>query len=200
MTASAVVFDIGGVLIDWQPHLAWAPELGTAGARDFIHRTGFLSLNMRADAGERFADLAREATDPEDAARIAAYVDLYPRTVPGVIPGTWEVLERLRATGTAVHAITNWSAETWPRGLTVHPRLGTAFDTLVVSGREGIMKPDRRIFELLCTRAGVAAADCVFIDDGAHNVAGAKEAGMDAIHFTDAEALADALRTRGFAV
>lgn len=194
----AVVFDIGGVLIDWQPHLAWVEALGSEqAAHDFINRTGFRERNARGDNGERFADLALELDDPQDRQLFASYVELYTRTVQNPIHGTWEVLDRLKDQGIPVHAITNWSAETWPEGLKVHPRLGEVFGTLVVSGQEGMMKPDKRIFDLLCERAGLSPQDCVFIDDGLHNVEGARAAGMDAIHFTTPQALEEALTERG---
>lgn len=197
MTPSVVVFDIGGVLVDWEPHLAWASEMGADKARAFLDRIGFDAINRRGDGGERFDDLAAELRDSEDAARLRQYVERYRLTVPNAVPGTWDVLDRLRHRGIPLHAITNWSAETWPEGLKVHPRLDQVFGTVVVSGRERIMKPDRRIFDLLCQRAGVAARDCVFIDDSLRNVEGARSAGMDAIHFTGAPALEDALATRG---
>lgn len=195
----AVVFDIGGVLIDWQPQLAWTEALGSEeAAHAFIERTGFREKNARADNGEQFADLARELEDPQDQNLFADYVSLYARTVENAIHGTWDVLDRLKSQGTPVHAITNWSAETWPEGLKVHPRLGEVFGTLVVSGQEGVMKPDARIYHMLCDRAGVAPEDCVFIDDGLHNVEGAKAVGMDGIHFTTPKALGIALTERGF--
>lgn len=193
-----VVFDIGGVLVDWQPHLAWQEQLGSAdAAHAFIDRTGFRALNARADNGERFADLALEIDDPRDRAHFADYVTLYTRTVANPIAETWAILDRLKAQNTPVHAITNWSAETWPEGLRVHHRLDEVFDTLVVSGREGVMKPDPRIFHLLCERAGVTPQDCIFIDDGLHNVDGSRAVGMDGIQFTSPDALATALSDRG---
>ena len=197
MSARAVVWDIGGVLVDWQPHLAWAPELGEAGAREFMARVAFPALNLRGDGGARFADLAAELADPEDAARLAAYPSLYARTVQGRVLGSWEILDSLIAAGTPVHAITNWSAETWLAGLSVHPRLGEVFGTLVVSGREGVMKPDPAIFRLLCDRAGLAPGDCLFVDDGLHNVEGARAAGMEGHHFRSAEGLRADLAGRG---
>jgi len=198
MSATHVVFDIGGVLIDWQPHLAWIDDLGSREAVDaFMERTDFKARNLRADSGERFADLAEELEDPSDRALLAKYVERYGRTVPGTIEGTWAILDRLKDQGTPVHAITNWSAETWPEGVKVHPRLGTVFDTLIVSGQEGMIKPDAAVFHLLCERAGITPGDCVFIDDGPHNVAGAKAVGMDGIHFTSPEALETELTERG---
>lgn len=198
MTASVVVFDIGGVLVDWKPHLAWSDVLGDLDAvADFMNRVGFRDRNARADRGERFADLAAELPDPADQKLFAGYVTLFPRTVHDLIPGTWDILEALRARHVPLHAITNWSAETWPRGIAAHPRLGDVFGVTVVSGQEGVMKPDVRIYRILCERAGVAPRDCVFIDDGLHNVEGARAAGMDSIHFTGADALAEALKVRG---
>lgn len=198
MSPSVVVFDIGGVLVDWQPHLAWLDEMGSRDAVEaFMARIDFRALNLRADAGERFADLAATLPDPADARRLAAYVEAYPKTVEHRIEGTWDILDQLRAQGTPVHAITNWSAETWPRGLLAQPRLAEVFGVTVVSGQEGMIKPDPRIFWLLCTRAGVAPQDCVFIDDGPHNVDGARAAGMDGIHFTGPDALAAVLSDRG---
>lgn len=198
MNPSIVVFDIGGVLVDWQPHLAWIEELGSADAvAAFMERIDFKTRNARGDGGARFSDMAAELTDPDDRRRLEEYVSLYTKTVMNPVPGTWEVLDRLKACGTPLHAITNWSAETWPEGLKAHPRLGEVFDVTVVSGQEGVMKPDARIFEILCTRADVAPSDCVFIDDGLHNVDGARAAGMDGIHFRGADALEAALRDRG---
>ncbi len=197
MTASVVVFDIGGVLVDWQPHLAWAEELGSrAAAEAFMARVDFKERNRRADGGARFADLAAEIADPEDSRRLGQYVARYTRTVPDRVPGTWGIVDTLIARRTPLHAITNWSAETWEEGLKVHPRLAEVFGVTVVSGREGVSKPDPAIFALLCARAGVAPADCVFIDDAPHNVDGARAAGMDAIHFTGAAALRAALAER----
>ncbi|WP_439118434.1 HAD family hydrolase [Marivita sp.] len=198
MTQKHVVFDIGGVLVDWQPHLAWLDRFASAeAAHAFVERTNFRALNARGDAGERFVDLALEVEDPDDRAHFADYVSLYTKTVVEPIYGTWAILDRLKAQGTPVHAITNWSAETWPEGLKVHPRLGEVFETLVVSGQEGIIKPDARIFHMLCDRAGVAPENCIFIDDGLHNVDGARAVGMDGIHFTSPDVLQAALTERG---
>ncbi len=195
---NVVVFDIGGVLIDWRPHLAWMDDLGSRAAVEaFMARVDFMSRNARADAGESFSDLADEIEDQDDRRRLAAYVSLYTRTVPEKLPGTWEIVESLRAAGVPLHGITNWSSETWPEGIKVHPELDEIFQTLIVSGREGIAKPDSAIFQLLCDRAGVLPANCVFIDDGLHNVDAARGVGMDGIHFTGADRLADALRERG---
>jgi 2-haloacid dehalogenase len=194
---TAVVFDIGQVLVRWDPALAFLPALGDrAAVRDYMARIDFPALNLRADGGARFSDLADELDDDGDAALLRSYPANHARTVPQAIAGTWDLLDRLRDRGHAIHAITNWSAETWPAGVATHPRLGTAFGVTVVSGQVGLLKPDRRIFALLCDRAGVMPSDCVFIDDSPKNVAGARAAGMDAIRFTDPATLESALAER----
>ncbi len=194
----AVVFDIGKVLIDWDARLAFAPALGSIEAAEaFIARLNFMDLNLRADGGETFADLAQEIADPDDRAVFETYLGRFALSVPDAIEGSWALMERLRARGYAIHAITNWSAETWPVGVAAHPRLGTAFGVTIVSGREKVLKPAPRIFALLCDRAGLAAADCLFIDDSPKNVAGAQAFGMEAELFTTPEALEAALVARG---
>ena len=197
MSVDTVVFDIGGVLVDWQPHLAFTEELGDDGAKAFLARIGFEKINLACDAGALFADACKEVEDSADAGLLAGYVARYARTVPDKIAGTWDILYALRDAGVPLHAITNWSAETWPEGLKAHPELGAVFGTVIVSGEVGIIKPSTEIYRLLCTRAGVRPDQCVFIDDGLHNCLGAKAAGMDAIHFTGADDLRARLRDRG---
>jgi len=197
MTIDTVVFDIGGVLIDWQPHLAWADELGEKGSRAFIDRVGFDKINFACDGGASFTQAASLIEDPEDHSRLAQYVAHYTRTVPDKLTETWDILYALKDKGVALHAITNWSAETWPEGLKAHPELGEVFGTTVVSGQLGILKPSTEIYKSLCERAQVRPDQCVFIDDGLHNCLGAKATGMDAIHFTGAADLRRNLEKRG---
>jgi 2-haloacid dehalogenase len=103
----------------------------------------------------------------------------------GEVPGTADVLRKLKVNGVPVHAISNWSAETFPIAVERFPFLGL-FDVLIVSGREKLIKPDSRIFELFLNRARVDATDCVFIDDNAVNIAAAASMGFHTVHFTDA--------------
>lgn len=194
----AIVFDIGNVLVAWDPVQAFLPELGDpAAVRVFLDRVGFGLWNAAQDRGRSFAAALAAVPDPADAALLALYPARFARTIAHPVPGTFAVLEALAARGHAVHAITNWSAETWPVALELYPRLGTVFGVTVVSGAEGVMKPEREIFDRLCARAGVAPADCLFIDDSAANVAGAEAAGMAAHRFTGAAALEADLRARG---
>lgn len=197
MTVDTVVFDIGGVLVDWQPHLAWSDDLGADGAKDFMARISFDKINLACDAGARFEEAARLLSDADDGKLLMQYVPRYTKTVPHKVAGTWDILYGLKDKGVPLHAITNWSAETWPEGLKVHPELGTVFGTTVVSGEVGMIKPGVAIYQLLCDRAGVRPEQCVFIDDGMHNCLGARAAGMDAIHFVGAADLKSQLEERG---
>ena len=194
-----VVFDIGAVLVEWDPSLAWVDDLGADGAAAFLERIGFDKLNLACDAGASFTQAAALIADPEDARLLGQYVARYALTVPRKIARSWQMLHALKAAGHPVSAITNWSAETWPEGCKVHPELGEVFETTIVSGRVGMIKPSTAIFRHFCTEAGVAPAECLFIDDGLHNCLGARAAGMDAIHFTGPDALEAGLEKRGLA-
>lgn len=197
MSVEIVVFDIGGVLVDWQPHLAWADEMDEDAANAYLDRINFDRINLACDAGCTFSLAAKEIADPEDSARLARYVERYAVTVPRKLTGTWDILYALKKRGTPVHAITNWSSETWPEGVKTHPELGEVFGTTVVSGEIGMIKPSVEIFRHFCRQADVAPQSCVFVDDGLHNCMGAKAAGMEAIHFTGADALRAGLVTLG---
>lgn len=194
----AIVFDIGNVLIDWDPVPPFLDALGSeAAVRDFLARVDFNSRNLRADGGARFADLAAELPDPEDRALLGLYLSNFAVSLVRAVEGTWTLLGRLRDAGHPIHAITNWSAETWPAGVRAHPRLGEVFGTVIVSGEVGMLKPDPAIFRLFCARAGLAAQDCLFIDDKPENCAGAESIGMAALHFTSPEALEADLQRHG---
>jgi 2-haloacid dehalogenase len=196
MTPDIVVFDIGGVLIDWQPHLAWADEMDASEAHTFMDRIAFDKLNLACDAGATFALAASQIADPDDAALLGRYVERYQHTFPTKIAGTWDILHTLKNAGTLVHAITNWSAETWPEGCKAHPELLEVFETTLVSGEVGVIKPSTEIYAILCHRADVAPERCVFIDDGLDKCIGARAAGMGAIHFTGPDALRTDLEAR----
>lgn len=192
-----VVFDIGAVLIHWDPVLAWVDDLGDTETRAFLQRINFDKLNLACDAGGSFSDAARALPDAEDRNRLSQYIDRYAQTVPNKISGTWDILYALKDAGVRVFAITNWSAETWPEGCRAHPELTEVFETTIVSGRVGMVKPSVALYRHFCAEAGVDAADCIFTDDGLHNCLGAKAAGMEAIHFRGAETLEADLKARG---
>jgi FMN phosphatase YigB (HAD superfamily) len=194
----AVVFDIGNVLVKWDAALAFLPDLGSrAAAEAFLARVDFSARNYRGDGGESFRAMASEIADPADAAIFARYPDRMGLAVAEPISGTWDIIDALRARATPLHAITNWSAETWPAGLGAHPRLTEVFGTIIVSGLERMVKPQPEIFHLMCARTGLAPQDCLFVDDAPANVDGARAVGMAAHLFTTPEALRADLTERG---
>lgn len=196
--ARVAVFDVGEVLIRWDVAAAFRPDFpDDAAIAGWLEDVGFHDWNLAQDAGRPLAEAvaAAEAAHGEAAAPLRHYRARFADTIRQPIAGTWALLERLAARG-PVYAITNWSAELWPEALRLHPRLGQVFADVVVSGREGIIKPDPAIYRLLLDRNGLAAGDCLFIDDRAANIAGAKAVGMDGVLFTTPEALEAELRAR----
>jgi len=187
----AVVFDLGGVLIDWDPRYLYRKLLADeATVEEFLATVCTPEWNAELDRGRPFAEGVAELVErhPEHAANIAAYHERWPEMVSGDIPGTVEVLAELRAAGVPLYALTNWSAETFAitRG---RFEFLEWFDGLLVSGEERVTKPDPAIFRLLVDRFGLDPAATVFVDDAEANVAAARRLGIDAIRFTGPEDL-----------
>jgi 2-haloacid dehalogenase len=197
MRPTAVVFDLGNVLIRWAPERAIAHHIPDRDAAlAFLDRVGFAAWNLEQDRGRPLADALPviEAAHPGAGTVLADYATRFAETIREPVPGSWEIAEALAAGGTPLHAITNWSAETFPAACALYPRLDSLFGMIVVSGAEGVVKPDPAIYRLLLDRTGLSAGDCLFIDDSAKNVAGARAVGMAAHHFTDAAGLEAVLR------
>jgi 2-haloacid dehalogenase len=116
--------------------------------------------------------------------------------VAGEIDGAVAVLEELKEAGHELHALTNWSIETFPIARERFPFL-TWFESILVSGEECLIKPDPAIFQLLLERIGRTPAECIYIDDSVRNVAAAAALGFDAIAFESAAQLRDDLVRRG---
>jgi 2-haloacid dehalogenase len=199
MAASVVVFDVGNVLIEWDPEHLYRKLIPDAAARaDFLARICTMEWNLEQDRGRRWAAAVAEriALFPDQAPLIAAYSDRWHEMVPGEVPGSVAILERLREAGVPLYAITNFSSEKFAEAQARFPFL-TRFIDVVVSAEEGLLKPDPAIYRRLLDRNGLAASDCLFIDDSEKNVIGARAVGMRAHHFRDAAGLAAALRAEG---
>lgn len=195
-----LVFDVGNVLIRWRPEQAVAHHFpDPAQALAYLDSVGFYDWNTRQDGGRGFAEgfAALEAAHPGRAAPLADYPARFGDTIREPIAGSWALIDRLAARGHRLFAITNFAAYTWPVALTLHPRLGTAFADTVVSGIEGLLKPEAAIYRLLLERNALDPATCLFIDDSAANVAGARAVGMAAHHFTTPGGLEADLRRHG---
>ncbi|WP_417692828.1 HAD family hydrolase [Roseibium sp.] len=187
-----VVFDVGNVLIEWDPiHLYQSLIPDAAEREDFLTRICSMEWNLQQDLGRGWAEAVAElsAEHPEKAELIAAYSNRWHDMVPGAIDGTVEILEELKQADVPLYAITNFSSEKWQEATTRFDFLKTSFIDTVVSAEERIIKPDARIYEALLGRNALNAAACVFIDDSPKNVEGAKAVGLEALHFTSPEKL-----------
>ena len=195
---SAVVFDLGGVLIDWSPyHLyrqLFANDAEIAAFLDEIDLYGWLR-GVDADKPFEASVHALAARFPHHGEPIRAYWQRWPETLRGPLPDSVDILRRLKTNGVPVYALTNWSYETWHHA----GRFDFLdwFADIVVSGHEGVAKPDPAIFAIACRRFGVAPATTVFIDDHAANVEAATALGFHAVQFTAADQLERQLRAFG---
>jgi 2-haloacid dehalogenase len=191
-----VVFDFGGVLIDWDPrHLYRKLFAGDEAAMEhFLATVCTHEWNRCQDAGRSFAEGARllKAEHPEKAELIDAYGARFAEMMAGPIAGSVEILAELRDCGTPLYGLTNWSAETYPPARERFAFLQW-FQGILVSGEVGVIKPDRRIFELLIERFGIYPGNAVYVDDVEANVAAARPLGIHAIHFTTPGALREEL-------
>ena len=194
-----VVFDVGRVLIRWEPEPLLADLLGGEAALALAAgRFDFHDWHARQDAGRPIAEALAEveASHPDLAPALAGFYERWLEAVPAPVEGTVEILEALEAAGRPLYAITNFSAELWPMPVARYPFLGR-FRDAVVSGTVGITKPDPAIYRLFLERNSLAPEACLFIDDREENVAAARALGIDAIRFESADALRPALAERG---
>jgi 2-haloacid dehalogenase len=190
----AVLFDLGGVVIGWDPGRAYAQVLPAEEVPAFMAAIGFPDWNARNDAGRPFATGEQELVDrfPAQEAAVLAYRQHFAHALTGLVPGTGAVIAELQQTGVGLAALTNWSAETFP---VARERFGLLrrFAGVLVSGEEGLAKPDPAIFALALRRFGFTAEHTTFVDDSAANVAAARAAGLTAVHFVDAAQLREDL-------
>ena len=199
MQTNAVVFDLGGVLIDWDPRYLFRKLFSEeADVEWFLEEICPPAWNVMQDAGRPIAEAVAEqsARFPDHREQIAAYYGRWDEMLGGSLDETVAILSRLRDANIPLYALSNWSAETFPVAQQRFEFLGW-FDGTIVSGQEGLIKPDPRIYDLLLSRFGLRAEEIVFIDDSPANVAGAADFGIHAIQFTSAETLESELRALG---
>jgi len=197
--ARAVLFDLGGVVIDWNPRHLYRTLFDDERAMErFLADVCTPAWNAELDRGRPFAEAVADlcARHPGEAELVRAYHERWIEMVPGEVPGTRALIARLRERH-PVFALTNWSAETFPLAAERHPWLIGDFDDVLVSGREGVIKPDRAIFDLAARRFGLDPATTLFVDDSPTNVEAAARYGWHAHRFVGAATLARALDDHG---
>jgi 2-haloacid dehalogenase len=184
MVIDTIVFDFGGVLIDWNPrHLFKKIIADESEMEQFLKQVCTDDWNLEQDRGRSLA----EGTDllvrcyPGKADLIRMYYDRWPEMLHGIIPGTVDILVRLKERY-KVYGLTNWSAETFPIALERYDFF-KLLDGIVVSGTEKVIKPDREIFDLLVKRFAIDPAKSVFIDDNIKNINAAKTLHFKTVHF-----------------
>ena len=194
-----VVFDIGGVLIDWNPRHLYRKLIPDEARREwFLTHVCSHTWNLLQDAGRPFAEGIAELTAryPDYAEWIAAYHARWDEMLGGAHEDTVALLRTLRERDVPVYAITNFNAETFARCRRHHPFLHD-FDGIVVSGEVRLLKPDPAIYLRLLEGHALRAEECVFIDDVEANVRGAEQVGMHGIHYRSADQLRTALAGYG---
>jgi 2-haloacid dehalogenase len=199
----AVVFDLGGVLFDWNPrHLYRRVFDGDEIAMErFLAAVCTPAWNLGLDRGRSFEEAigTLRQEHPAEAERITAYRERWIEMIGGTIPGTPEILEELDAAGVPLYALSNIARESFDKLRAKFP-LMQRFRGALVSGDERVIKPDPRIFQLLAERFTLTPERALFIDDVAENVAGAESVGFLGHHFTGAMGLRGRLRELGLPV
>ena len=189
---SVAIFDLGGVLLDWNPRYLYRKLFPNdeAAMEAFLGTVCTTEWNECQDAGRTFAEglAALLPAHADKVELIEAFGKRFGEMISGPIEGAVEILSEVKQLGRPVYAISNWSAETFPPQIQRFPFLSW-FDGMVISGREGVIKPDARIFRILCERYGVDPHSAVFIDDVARNAQAASALGIHGIHFRSADQL-----------
>jgi len=196
---SAVVFDVGKVLVEWDLALIYRDLIPDPVERAwFVEHVVTPEWHFQHDAGRPLAEMLPEriAAYPQYEALIRRYASHFNDSIPGPVPGTTELVETLDMRGVPLFAITNFGAEFWPGFAPRFPVL-ERFRDIVISGVEQLAKPDPAIFALAERRFALPGEAMLFVDDNAHNIAAAADCGWQVHHFHNAAALEADLARRG---
>ena len=198
MTSSieTVVFDVGNVLYRWDRRQPFVAHFADQAELDhFLEAVIPLEWHAQHDAGRPAAEMVaeRSALCPRYAPLIADWFARFNESIPGPVPGSLELVERLLANGTPLHGITNFGADTWA-GFRPTAPVFDSFRDIVVSGDEKLAKPDPAIYALAERRFGYQPQAMLFIDDSLPNVVAAQARGWHAHHFIDAAGLEGELK------
>jgi len=199
-----ILFDLGGVLIDWSPEYVYLKEFrGDRAKMDwFLQHICAWDWNVNQDAGYPIAKATEEriALFPEYKELIEMYYGRWEEMLGYTHEGTLAILKKLVDNPTyRVLALTNWSGETWPKAIAKFPWLQW-FEGILVSGDENMRKPFASIYNLMLDRYNINAEEAVFIDDSYANIEGCEAVGIKGIHFKNAPTLEIQLRTLGIII
>ncbi|MBX2826941.1 MAG: HAD family phosphatase [Flavobacteriaceae bacterium] len=198
---NTIIFDLGGVLVDWSPEYVFLKEFrGDRAKMDwFLNYICAWDWNVNQDAGYPIAKATQEriALFPEYKELIEMYYGRWEEMLGYTHEDTLAILKSVVDNPDyRVYALTNWSGETWPKAIAKFPWLSW-FEGILVSGDEGMRKPFPEIYELILSRYNIHREEAVFIDDSSKNIEGCEAVGIKGIHFTGADTLAVRLRELG---
>lgn len=194
----AIIFDLGAVLINWDPKLLYRKMFADEKEMNyFLEEVCPMEWNATLDAGYSFAQGVQDRIElyPDYEPYIRAWHERWPEMVEGAINGTVTILEQLIKEGYTVFALSNWSAETYPLVAAQFEFLQW-FEHVVLSGQEKVIKPNPEIYHRLLNRIEYSPEECLFIDDSKPNIEAANALGIQTIHFTSPQALATTLKDR----
>jgi len=195
---NTVIFDFGGVLIDWNPRYMYRNEFEEISEMEyFLDKVCTDDWNLQQDKGRSLAEGTSILQEkfPEHAVKIRLYYDQWEKMVKGDIPQNVALLRKLKEKY-KLYGLTNWSAETFPIVFNRYPFF-TLFDGIVISGEEKLIKPDRKIFEIMLERYLLKAENALFIDDNRNNIQAANEIGFATIHVQEKTDLKSELYAMG---
>jgi 2-haloacid dehalogenase len=189
---SVAVFDLGGVLIDWNPRYLYRKLFrGDDDAMEyFLANICTSNWNSQQDAGRSLAEACAllGSKYPEHWQMIEAWRERYDEMLGGSIQGTVDLLAELRSSSVPIYALSNWSSETFPAAWKRFDFLRW-FKGILLSAEVRLLKPDPRIYRHFCQTHAIDPAEAIYIDDLKPNVDGAAALGMHGIHFTDPASL-----------
>ena len=196
----AVVFDFGGVLVDWDPFYLYAGyfDNNRSAMQAFLQEVGFIEWNQKQDEGRSFKQAVEElcARFPQHCHLIRAYDQDWAKSISGLIEPVVAILKELDRQGVDLYALSNWSAEKFAL---VRPRYDffNLFREIVISGQVKMLKPNREIFEYLLGKIGRPAEECILVDDTFENITAARRLGFQTIHYHRPDQLWDELAAFG---
>jgi 2-haloacid dehalogenase len=184
---SAIIFDFGGVLVNWDPHKLFNKYFAsnTKAIDNFLKEINFCSWNLSQDKGYPFSRAVQDLSTqfPQYAHLINAYDEEWEESITGIVPETVEILYKLKASGCHLYGLTNWSAEKFSIVRQKY-EFFSLFESIVVSGEVKLIKPDPAIFHLFLRKNHLQPEECLLVDDTSQNIETARRMGFSTHHFT----------------
>ncbi len=199
----AVVFDLGNVLIEWDRRNLFEKLIDDPDElQQFLDTVFTMDDNARLDSGTPLHEVASEVASrhPDMHDLVMAFAERWEETLGDVIEGSVEILRELSETrhdtGVRLIALSNWGKDTFAMIEANYPFF-ECFDAMVISGREGFVKPNREIFDIMCGRHDIRPSRSIFIDDSQANIDASNALGFDSLLFKNPEQLRTQLTERG---